>query len=320
MRLINLQCAGDNLNTGIQSCSWNPSNITGAIHVPKGKSYNATDVAVLWTTLQNDIKEENQSDRIYPIGAFKAITDNSTEVQIETDGYGGQTFVRDGDYNWTFEYKNGMCFYKALRTFHTKNSSFDVLFIDEVNNVLWGTENADGDLQGFSLELLIVPNIKINDGSASTKYMITYGLADPTELNDNSYAVSFPSNQKLMKLSGLLDIVLTVSTTDYSTETLTATVKSSCGAIDLVELYPTEITTIGAGSIWDIYNVTDGNSVLITACTSDPMTGVVTLTIDQMYVSVGAKLSVSIGTIVQMTNAGILGYSSSKKVTSIVVP
>lgn len=320
MKSVNLSCAGDNANTGIQSCSWTPSNITGAILIPANKTYTVADVATLWTTLQADIVDDVASNRIYPIGAFKAIEDKSSDVQIESDGYGGKSFVRDGDYEWMFEYKNGFCFYQKLRTFHTKNTSFNVLFIDEVNNTLWGTEDANGDLAGFSLELLIVPNIKINTGSNSTKYYVSFGLSDPTEMNDNTYTVSFPNNQKLMKLAGLKDIELTVSTTDYSTETITATVKSSCGAEDLVALYPTEITTIGAGSIWDIYNETDGNSVLITACTSNPATGVVTITVDQMYISVGAKLSVSIGTIQQMENAGIIGFSNTKKVTSIVVP
>lgn len=102
MKAVNLSCAGSNGNTGIQTCSWTPSNITGAILVPAGKSYTATDVSVLWTTLQADRANNTASSRIYPIGAFKAIEDKSSDVQIESDGYGGKSFVRDGDYEWMF--------------------------------------------------------------------------------------------------------------------------------------------------------------------------------------------------------------------------
>lgn len=318
MTLINLQCAGDNGNTGIQSCSWNPSNITGAIMLPKGKSYTATDVAVLWTTLQADVKDDAKSKRIYPIGAFKAITDNSTEVQIETDGYGGQTFVRDGDYNWTFEYKNGMCFYKALRTFHTKNSSFDVLFIDEVNNILWGTENSNGELQGFSLELLIVPNIKINDGSASTKYMITFGLSDPAELNDNSYAVSFPNNQKLMKLSGLLDTTLTAtSTINATTGDVTVTLTSACGATDLAELYPTELIDLTPAPAFIVYNTTLAAAVAITGIVVNG--NAITITTDATDHAAGNVCTIQFGNVSDVESLGILGYAQSNVVSVTVV-
>jgi hypothetical protein len=317
MRFINLQCAGDNMNTGIQSCSWNPSNITGAIHVPHGKAYSATDVSVLWTTLQADLIEDSKTKRIYPVGPFKAITDNSTDVQIETDGYGGQTFVRDGDYNWTFEYKNGMCFYKALRTFHTKNSSFDVFFIDEVNNVLWGTENADGDLVGFSLELLIVPNIKINTGDASTKYMITYGLQDPTELNDNSYAVSFPNNQKLMKLSGLLDTTLVAtSTINATTGDVDVTLNSSCNATDLAELFPTELADISPAPAFTVYNVTQAAAVAITGIVVNGST--ITITTDATDHAAADICTIQFGPISAMQAVGILGYAQSNLVNVTV--
>ena len=141
-------------------------------------------------------------------------------------------------------------------------------------------------------------------------------------MNDASYTVQFPNNQKLVKLAGLLDIEVEVSTTDFSTETMTATVKSSCGAIDLVALYPTEITTNGAGAIWHIYNETDGVSVPITAITSNSTTGVVTFTVDNMALSAGARLSVWLGTNQLLTNAGIIGFSNTEnnKATSIVVP
>lgn len=317
MRLINLQCAGDNMNTGIQNCAWTPSNITGAIHVPKGKAYTATDVAVLWATLQADVKADSKTARIYPVGPFKAITDNSTDVQIETDGYGGQTFVRDGDYNWSFEYKNGMCFYKALRTFHTKNSSFDVFFIDEVNNILWGTENADGDLVGFSLELLIVPNIKINTGDASTKYMITYGLQDPTELNDNGYAVSFPNNQKLMKLAGLLDTSLVATTTiDATTGDVDVTLNSACSATDLAELFPTELADITPAPAFVVYNVTQDAAVAITGIVVNGST--ITISTDPADHAINDVCTIQFGPVSAVVALGILGYAQSNVVNVTV--
>ena len=314
MKAINLSCAGDNANTGIQKCSWTPSNITGAILVPAGKSYTVADVATLWTTLQADLVADTASQRIYPIGSFKAIEDKSTDVQIETDGYGGKSFVRDGDYEWMFEYKNGFCFYQKLRTFHTKNSSFDVLFIDEVNNTLWGTENANGDLCGFGLELLIVPNIKINTGSNATKYYVSFGLSDPSELNDNSYTVNFPNNQKLMKLAGLNDITITATTTNGTTGAVSVTAVSSCGAENLVEAYATEIVDT---TIWQVYNETANNVVTITSASI--VAGKVEIITDATDHAPGDTLSIYAGEVSDLDAAGLVGFANSNKVTSLVV-
>ena len=315
MKAVNLSCAGSNGNTGIQTCSWTPSNITGAILVPAGKSYTATDVSVLWTTLQADCANNTPSSRIYPIGAFKAIEDKSSDVQIESDGYGGKSFVRDGDYEWMFEYKNGFCFYQKLRTFHTKNSSFDVMFIDEVNNVLWGTENADGELAGFGLELLIVPNIKINTGSNATKYYISFGLSDPTELNDSSYTVQFPNNQKLVKLAGLLDTTITAGTTaSGGAGEVVVTATSSCGAVDLVELYPSDIVDT---TVWHVWNRTTNLAVVVTGASITA--GVLTLTTTIASHAPSDVLEIYLGDASALVTAGIVGFAASNTVTSTVV-
>lgn len=318
MKLFNIQCAGSNANTGIQSCAWTPNNITGAILVPKGKVYTVSDVATLWTTLQADLIEDTAASRIYPVGPFKAVEDKSTEPQIETDGYGGKSFVRDGDYEFMFEYKNGFCYFQALRTFHTKNQSFDVLFIDEVNNVLWGTENADGDLAGFSLELLIVPNIKINTGSNATKYYVSFGLADPTELNDSTYAVAFPSNQKLMKLAGLLDTKFTAtSTINSTTGVVTGTLTSSCGTVDMAELYASELVDATPAYCWQAYNVTQAAAVVITGVTVAG--SVITITTDATDHTAGDYVNLWFGEVSDAIAVGITGFAASNVEKILVV-
>ena len=318
MKSINLQCIGDNQNTGVPSCSWSPSNITGAILVPKNKSYTVADVATLWATLQSDLKVDNAANRIYPILPFKAIDDQSTDIQIETDGYGGKSFVRDGDYDWVFEYKNGFCYYQALRSFHTKNHSFDVLFIDEVNNTLWGTENADGDLSGFSLELLLVPNIKINTGSNATKYFVRFALANPAELNDNTYTVSFPNNQQLMKLSGLLDTFITATSTINATSGLvTVTLTSGCGSVDMAELYPTELADISPAPTFQAFNVTQNSVVAITGVSVAGST--ISITTDATDHTAGDDVQIWFGEVSDAEAVSITGYAASNKVTVEVV-
>lgn len=319
MKSVNLQCVGDNQNTGIPSCSWTPSNITGAILLPKGKSYTVADVATLWTTLQTDCSVDSAAQRIYPILPFKAIDDQSTDIQIETDGYGGKSFVRDGDYDWMFEYKNGFCFYQSLRSFHTKNQSWDVLFIDEVNNILWGTEDANGDLAGFSLELLLVPNIKINTGAAATKYYIRFGLNNPAELNDASYTVSFPVNQQLMKLSGLLDTYITTSTPTINgtTGVCDLNLNSACGSVDMAELYATELVDATPAYCWQAYNVTGANTVAIGGVSIAGST--ITITTDANDHAPGDEVDIWFGEVSDAVAVGITGYAASPKYRFTVV-
>lgn len=187
------------------------------------------------------------------------------------------------------------------------------MFIDEVNNVLWGTENADGELAGFGLELLIVPNIKINTGSNATKYYISFGLSDPTELNDSSYTVQFPNNQKLVKLAGLLDTSITAGTTNGTTGAVVVTATSSCGAVDLVELYPTDIVDT---TIWQVWNRTTSSAVAVTSASISG--GVLTLVTDATDHAPADVLEIYLGDVSALTTAGIVGFASSNTVTSVV--
>lgn len=318
MKAVNLSCAGSNGNTGIQSCAWDPKNITGAILLPTGTAYDTAAVTTMYATLQAAAKADSPSDRIYPIGLFKSIEDKSTDVQIETDGYGGKSFVRDGDYDWMFEYKNGFCFYKALRTFHNKQQSFVVMFIDEVNNVLWGTTDSNGDLTGFSLELLIVPNIKINTGSNATKYYIEFGLSNPTELNDNSYIVQLAANQQLTKLTGLLDTTLTAtSSIDSTSGDVTVTLTSACGAVDLAELYPTELADITPAPVFQVYNVTQSAAVAVLSVT---VTGSnIVIETDPTDHAPADVCTIQFGEVSDMEAVSIFGYAESNVVSVTVV-
>lgn len=311
MTISNFACAGSNGNTGIPACSWSPSNITGAIMLPKGKTYSKADIASFWSTLQADAKANTASSRIYPIGAFKAMEDNSTEIQIETDGYGGKSFVRDGDYDFTFEYKNGFCFYQKLRTFHNKGSQFTVVFIDEINNVLWGTTASNGEFTGFSLELLLVPNIKVNTGAAATKYYVRFGLADATELNDSTYAVAFQSSQKLMQLSGLLDISLTQKSALTALGVTTLSVKYNCNNEDLGDVYPTEIIT---PAIWSAKNKATGNAITVTTVTYNAVTKLVTVDLDSSdpdYPTANGVIVLTLGNVTALEAAGIVGFAGT---------
>lgn len=311
MTISNFACAGSTGNTGIPACSWTPSNITGAILMPKGKTYSKADIAAFWSTLQADTKANTASQRIYPIGAFKSIEDKSSEMQIETDGYGGKSFVRDGDYEFNFEYKNGFCFYQKLRTFHNKASQFSVLFIDEVANVLWGTTASNGELTGFSLEMLLVGNIKINTGAAATKYYIDFALADATELNDNSYVVQFASNEKLMQLTGLLDITLAEEVAITALGLVKLSAKYNCSNENLGDIYPTEIVS---SSIWTATNKATGNAITITTVTYNSTLKQISVDLDSSdpdYPASGGVVVIALGNVTALEAAGIVGFANT---------
>lgn len=318
MKLFNYLCVGATGNTGVPNCTWTPKNITGAILFPKGKEYTKADIAVMWTTLQADVKDDNPVQRIYPVLPFKAVTDNSTEVQIETDGYGGKTFVRDGDYDFTFMYKNGHCFYQKLRTFHTKHNEFTVVFIDEINNVLWGTTSVNGNFTGFDLEMLIVPNMALNTGDAAAKYFIRFAMEDASELNDMSYVVQLPKNQPLMKLSGLLDINLTQETTLTSGGEVELGVTYNCGNQYLGDLYPTEIVEL---AIWSAVNKATGASIPVDAVSYNATTKLVEIDLDATdpaYPSSGGVITIKIGDVSDLESEDIFGFAAST--IDVVVP
>lgn len=258
MVLNQLQCLQDGGNTGVGDCYLDIKAIKKAILVPNDFVIEAADLATAQDVYDylDDLTLGNVSERVYPIGDFVGITNNSTEPAAETFGYGGIAITNDGKYDWTLRFtKGGVCLNKALRKFNRRNLS--VLFID-ANGVLFGVKVGQ-TLKGIPLELNYTLPFIINDGTASTQYQIRF-LFDPKYINDQVGFVSPEDAGLFGQLEGLQDVALTLQGGVSPVFNIQAV--TGCDQTNLVSLFGATLAVPGA---WSAKNTTTGVAIDITS-------------------------------------------------------
>lgn len=112
--------------------------------------------------------------------------------------------VRDGNYRFRFGIKQNLCLHKAM--FSHRGNTGRVFLIDVENQIL-GTEDADGNFRGLSLQLFNTEKLLISDGTVSTKSPVVVALADNTEIDANGALQAFPFFNTLERLT---DVTLTI--------------------------------------------------------------------------------------------------------------
>lgn len=233
-------------NTGMTSCNYNPENITGAIFLPKGKTYTQAQVLTLNTLLVADAMNNDPSQRIYPIKPFIGSEDKSGESVTETFGYGGQSKVRSGKPGINFEMNHSLCHWKKIRKFDNKQNSFDVILVDGANNVLWGTTVSNGGFKGFSLDMIDVPMHKFNTGANSFKYMVNLVFSNIKEW-DASAVVQFENTVAIDTLvNGLIDVELNVITPVTAAGLVVLGAKAGCGGTNMAPTFNTNLAQVTA--------------------------------------------------------------------------
>jgi len=319
MATINgLNCGSNILNTGIPACTFDPKEFIGAILVPKGKRFTASEVADWQNTLQTLANADDKKTRIYPIGRFVAVTDNSEDVVNETLGYGDEFAIRDGRYKWTFRVKNGSkCFHTQLRSFKGQENKFDVLFIDKqqavMGTIIIDQTTGEPTLGGYDLSQIYVPKAKIADGSNSAMYEINFNLADEGQFNDR-FGFVLETDQPfdvLKSVLGMLDVSiqnLTPSGAPAGTKTLA--LLSGCGSAALVDLFATELSS---PSLWVVKNASTGAAITITSVTPSSVGFVLVLsTSDPDYPTGGQQLAISLAAPSVLATADVISPEGNK--------
>lgn len=250
-------CGSDVKNTGICECFFDPKLITGAILAPLGKVFTSAELldASIAATLGTAV-EAAAAARIYPFQPFEAITDNTEDPVRQTFGYGTVKTVREGKYNWAFQFINGgLNLSNALRTFNGLIGKYGVIFI-ESQNTLIGTSkldaNGDWGLAPIPMSDIYTRPWRPSDGSNVTNYTIEFSF-DPIYVNQNiAFKKVATTSYLLAQLAGLEDIKLAFA--DEGTEggaAVTVTAETDCGSTDVYDLYKTELAQITAWVVKD---------------------------------------------------------------------
>ena len=277
MALNTLTCTNDGANTGFGDCFVDIKGLVKAFIAPLSTSYGVNETATssqFLISLNRDILEA-KSKRIYPIGGFVNITENSSEPTAETFGLtGGLRIVREGKTDLTFQFVDGgLCLSKSLRKFNGKK--YGIFFADSgpngISKVL-GTKSGN-NLKPIPLEMIYTPPFKFDIGTAGSVYSVRM-VFDPMYLNDAPGWVEMPIVD-VLGLNGLQDVVLTKQTATLPAVKVTA--KVGCAQVDLYDLYATELAVVGA---WYAYNKSTGNRITISSVAVDTNIKGWTLTLD----------------------------------------
>lgn len=253
-------CGSDVKNTGICECFFDPKLITGAINVPRNKVFTEAELAdlLIQATLETLVSAA-ANIRIYPYGPFEQITDGTEDPVKQTFGYGTVKNVREGKYNWDFQFLNGgLNLSNALRTFNGLIGKYAVIFI-ESQNTLIGTSrkdaNGDWGMAGVPMSDIYTRPWRPSDGSNVANYTIGYSF-DPVYINEKIAFKRVSIDSFLLSdLHGLEDVKLSLLDGDDGDSTITVGAETDCGSTNFYDLFADELEEETAWVIKDA----DGN-------------------------------------------------------------
>jgi len=236
-------------NTGIQTTSFESTEIIGAILVPKAWRINNTYLGTLGASLKSNMQADTRKAiglRIFPISGFGAITDGSQEAKFQTFGYGARKFALDKKYDFTFDLlEGGISLINAMRAFN--KADYDVLFWNSDNVLLCTKTGVTADeRKGFSVNNIFVDGWKPADGTNATGHKITFSMsmAATKEMNENLGYIACDFDIAT-QIKGCIN-VLASSLHTASTTKMYIGLTTNEGSVDLVTLYGSSITKAGA--------------------------------------------------------------------------
>lgn len=307
MSLLNrIICGQAGANTGTGACVLSLGGVVGGFLVNSSFALSASDLASETALLAalNTARLAPKTGRIYPLPPIVTPTDNSEDNVEQTFGYGGIATVREGKYNWMFQYvEGGICVSNALRKFNSQKNY--IIFFDQYGT-LFGLKSGTS-MKGIPLEMFWADKWKINSGSEimGTSFRVVF---DPKYVND---MIGFmkTADIDLASVKGLYNVVLTAGVRAAGVLKLTATY--GCGGDDLYDLYDTEIAATGA---WVVTNTTTGNLITISSVAVDTNIKGWTVTVDTAdpdYSATVGQLTVSLAAPSALAVLGVDGFESN---------
>lgn len=305
--LNKIDCGVNVSNVGYGDCVLDFKKIIGGFEVPRDMVITPADLADLQTFLKNGINAPSKRDRIYPLPMFEAVTDNTEDPVFQTLGYGTQQPVRDGFYNWVFQWiKGAFCVSKKWRTHNNSYGKF--LFFDD-QNVLMGTtatkEDGTVGIGGYDMNTFFTFPWKLNDGANVTSYRMMF-VFEPKQANE--FVAYTKANFNLSNLKGLENAVLSV-VGGPTTGVVQINVATGCSGENLYDEFGADLAV---PSLWKMYNTATGAEISITSVAQN--TGLKAYTVtpdvtDTDYPSAStADVTLGLADITALVAADIVGF------------
>lgn len=296
-------CQEAGANTGIGDCPLVLQKIAGAFLVWKGFTLSAADLAsdsALQAALQAAAIADLKADRLFPIGGFVDITDNSTDPEQQTFGYGPIVNTSDGTINWSFPFlKGGLCLLKSLQAFNA--SDIRVLFYDTAGT-LFGWKVGE-TMKGIPLIQFVAPPWKAPTGNTVMDTRVIFNFL-PRYVN-KEIGFKKVNDFSLDSIEGLQNVNIKQTGTQAK-PVYKVKVFTGCSGIDLYEQYSTELAD---DAMWVATNKATGAAITISSVAVDAAINgfTVTLATTGGYPAVG-EILLTLAAPSVLAAAGIVGY------------
>jgi hypothetical protein len=258
-KLHELSCAATRKNTGYGAgCPVDWKLIAGAFIFDTPVSFMESDLANLQTVLQNLAWQDSKTNRCYPIHKFLNPTDNTESPVIQQFSDGSKAKVRDGVYDWTFQFTAGaFCLLQAIRS-HSGNGTAYVLFYDKEKKILGYNNN--GDLSAIPMQILDAAPWKMNTGQATAAYEVHFVFSANYVNEDAEYTQADFNPENVV---GLQDIKLKINGFNHTTGMANVSVITECGGANLYTLYSAALVA----ALWKATNSATGSDITVTSVT-----------------------------------------------------
>lgn len=305
-------CGSDVKNTGICECFFDPALIDGAIKVPLKKVFTEAELsdANIQATLEAAGRAA-RADRIYPFGPFENITDNTEDPTRQTFGYGTVKTVREGKYNWLFQFINGgLNLSNALRSFNGLTGKYGWVFKDSKNTLIGTSKkdiNGNWGLAPVTLADYYARPWRPSDGTNVTNYGVEVSF-DPVYINEKiAFKKVNIDSYLLSEFKGLEDIVLTLVEATEGGTTIEVSAATDCGSTDVFDLYSAELAQAVAWLLKD----SAGAEQTISGVVANADTKTWTITRSEGVNADGDTLQLAAPSVLAAAPINVVGYESN---------
>lgn len=305
-------CGSDVKNTGICECFFDAKLIIGAIFAPLKKVFTEAELADL--QIQGTLEAAGRAikaQRIFPFGPFEAVTDNTEDPTRQTFGYGTVRTVREGKYNWAFQFlAGGLNLSNALRSFNGLTGKYGVIFI-ESQNTLIGTNRKDANgnwgLAPIPMADIYTRPWRPSDGANLSNYTTEFSF-DPVYINEKIAFKKVSIDQYLLsEFVGLEDIKLLLVDATAGGTVIEVKAETDCGSTDVFDLYQAELAQAAAWLVKD----SAGNPKTIATVTAEADTKTWLITISGDTVEDGDTVQLVAPAVLSEPPISIKGYESN---------
>ena len=292
-----LVCSTNSKNTGFGSCVEEWKQIAGAFLFDNPRTFTDVELAVLQATLLAAANNNSKSARMYPLHNFVGITDSSESVVIETFNYGPKAIVRDGDYDWTFQFTDGgNCLQQAARSHNGKKW---ILFYDKDYKILG--YNKLGSMATIPLQFFYAHPWKPATGANAAQYMIQMVFL-PKYINEERAFIKADFDPA--EIEGLQDVDIVVNSWDQDTGIANVTLQKACGAENMYDDYGTQIAATANFTAVD----DAGNAVTVEAVAKVPASKTFDITLTLADLPEDGIVTLSGAAVSVLTAANVPGY------------